>query len=89
MKSLFDRNGVYNYIFRMISLYDIASDPHYSYDNTDNVDTCDVDKVLINQLKKSIMRLFNTYGILVYNENENTVYKKIESEETNYGKYCK
>lgn len=79
MKSLFDRNGVYNYIFRMISLYDIASDPHHSYDNTDNVDTCDVDKVLINQLKKSIMRLFNTYGILVYNEKENTVYKKIES----------
>lgn len=79
MKSLFDRNGVYNYIFRMISLYNIASDPHYSYDDTDNVDTCDVDKVLINQLKKSIMRLFNTYGILVYNKNENTVYKKIES----------
>lgn len=79
MKSLFDRSGVYNYIFRMISLYDIASDPHYSYDDTDNVDTCDVDKVLINQLKKSIMRLFNTYGILVYNKNENTVYKKIES----------
>ena len=79
MGNSFSENSVYNYISQMIALYNAASNPHHSYDDTDNVDTCDVDKVLINQLKKSIMRLFNTYGILVYNKNENTVYKKIES----------
>ena len=79
MGNSFSANSVYNYISQIITLYDAASNPHYSYDDTDNIDTCDVDKALVSQLKKSIMRLFNTYSTLVYNEKENTVYKKIEN----------
>lgn len=79
MGNSFSANSVYNYISQMITLYNAASNPHHSYDDTDNVDTCDVDKALVSQLKKSIMRLFNTYSTLVYNEKENTVYKKIEN----------
>ena len=79
MGNSFSANSVYNYISQIITLYDAASNPHHSYDDTDNIDTCDVDKALVSQLKKSIMRLFNTYGTLVYNEKENTVYKKIEN----------
>ena len=79
MGNSFSANSVYNYISQIITLYDAASNPHHSYDDTDNIDTCDVDKALVSQLKKSIMRLFNTYSTLVYNEKENTVYKKIEN----------
>lgn len=70
--------NAYQYAYDMINFYNTASNPYNSYDNTDNADTCDIDRALVNQLKKSIMRLFNTYGTLVYNENENTVYKVIE-----------
>ena len=79
MNRFFYGGNAYNYIHQMIALYSTASNPHYSYDDTDNVDTCDIDKALVSQLKKSIMRLFNTYGTIVYNEKENTVYKKIEN----------
>lgn len=70
--------NIFGYINNMISFYNTVSNPHNSYDDTDNADTCDIDRALVNQLKKSIMRLFNTYGVIVYNENENTVYKVIE-----------